>query len=92
MSKKDEGMFDVGTTWMILTVTFYHCGKIKRREGNLLEFEPGSYRIEDSGEIKNAIGSGKFTSAEIVPAACIVNLDAMTAAYRWPHEIPKATL
>ena len=90
--KASEGMFDIGTCWLVLTVAFYHCGKVKRRDGNLLEFEPGSWRVEDAGEIRNAVSSGKFTSAEIVNAPCIVNLDAMTAAFRWPHEVPVATL
>ena len=78
----------IGKSFYFRTVTYHLTGKVTGVIGNLLTLEDSAW-IADSGRFMQAIKDGKLNEVEPTGDA-IVNLDAVTDFYPWPHDLPTA--
>lgn len=86
---KKELPFDVGSSYLIRTVTYHVLGKIKTIKGDFLVLENASW-VADSGRFGEALKKGSLSEVEFAGAA-VVNVNAITDAYPWIHELPNQT-
>ena len=77
----------IGKAWFIRTVTYHLVGKVTGRVGTFLTLKDASW-VADSGRFMAAIKSGLLSEVEPVGDA-IVNINAITDAFPWKHQLPK---
>lgn len=79
--------FKAGQSYFIRTVTYHCVGRVERIIGKFLVLQDASY-VADSGRFMNALKEG--TLDEVEPTGeHIVNVDSITDAFPWAHELPK---
>ncbi len=86
---KKELPFDSGKSYFIRTVTYHVLGKVKDIKGDFLVLQNASW-IADSGRFGEAIVKGTLSEVEFTGEA-IVNVNAITDAYPWTHDLPDRT-
>lgn len=79
--------FEVGGKYFIRTVTYHLTGKVEAIQGNFLVLSDASW-IADSGRFNEAIAKGTLSEVEPVGTA-FVNMNSITDAFPWKHELPK---
>ena len=77
----------VGTKLFIRTVTYHLVGKVEKVFGNFMQLSKASW-VADSGRFMNAIKNGTLNEVEPVGDA-FVNINAITDAFPWKHDLPK---
>lgn len=82
-----ENPFEIGKSYFIRTVTYHLIGKVKEIKGAFLVLEDASW-IADSGRFHKAISEGVLDEVEPVEDA-IVNMESITDAFEWKHELPR---
>jgi len=83
--------FDVGSSWLIRTVTFAVTGKVKQVKGKFIVLEDAAW-VADTGRFSTAIESGTLSEVEAVTVDVVVNTDSIVDAYIWKHRLPKETI
>jgi hypothetical protein len=86
---KKELPFNVGDAYLIRTVTYHVLGRVKEIKGDFLVLKEASW-VADSGRFGEALNKGSLSEIEFAGAA-IVNVNAITDAYPWAHELPDQT-
>lgn len=86
---KKESPFEVRKSYFIRTVTYHVLGSVKEIKGDFLVLEKASW-VADSGRFGKAIKTGCLSEVEFTGPA-IVNVNAITDAYPWDHELPIET-
>lgn len=86
-TKEQYGPFAKGQSYFIRTVTFHLVGRVSGCIDSFLTLESASW-VADSGRFMNAIRDGELNEVEPVGEA-IVNLQSITDAFPWKHELPK---
>jgi hypothetical protein len=79
-------MFTKGKCYFIRTVTYHLVGKVAKIEGDFMLLKDASW-VADSGRFMNALKEGKLNEVEPVGDA-IVNLQSITDAFPWVHDLP----
>lgn len=87
MANEKVQAFEIGKAYFFRTVTFYLTGRITGRDGQFLLLEDAAW-VADSGRFMQAIKDGKLNEVEPVGDA-IINLDSITDAFPWKHNLPK---
>ncbi len=86
--KNQEVPFQVGKNYFIRTVTYFVTGKVKAISGHFLVLDEGAW-IADTGRFSNAIDEGKLNEVEPVSVDIFVNLNSISDAFIWKHELPR---
>lgn len=81
--------FEIGSSYFIRTVTYHLTGRITRIAGQFLVLEDAAW-IADSGRFSEAIDEGRLNEVEPVNGLVIVNMNSITDAFNWAHELPRA--
>ena len=81
--------FEVGSAYLIRTVTYHVLGRVKKIQGNFIVLDEASW-VADSGKFSLAIEKGELAEIEYVGKA-IVSMTAIVDAYPWGNKIPKET-
>ncbi len=81
--------FAIGAQYFIRTVTYHLTGRVVNIVGQFLVLEDAAW-IADSGRFTQAINQGTLNEVEPVNGPVIVNLNSITDAFNWAHELPKA--
>lgn len=84
--KNPETPFEVGKAYFIRTVTYHLTGEVRAIVGQFLVLEKAAW-IADSGRFASAIGKGELNEVEPVGDA-IVNVNSITDAFPWKHDLP----
>ena len=81
--------FRTGTAYFLRTVTYHIVGRMLRREGNLLILTDAAW-VADSGRWAEATAKGTLNEVEPFPPGheVAVNLDTITDATAWNHQLP----
>jgi hypothetical protein len=82
-------MFDAGDKVFFRTVTYHLVGEIAQKEGDWIELKDASW-VADSGRFHKALADGTLSEVEKVGIA-FVNLNTVTDAFPWTHDLPVAT-
>jgi len=82
--------FDVGSKWLIRTVTVAVTGRVKQVKGNFIVLEDAAW-VAYTGRFNEAIERGKLSEVEAVTVDVVVNTDSIVDAYVWRHELPRET-
>ena len=82
--------FDVGSSWLIRTVTFAVTGRVKQVKGKFLVLEDAAW-IADTGRFGQCIETGSLDEVEAVTVDVVVNTDSIVDAYFWRHDLPRET-
>ena len=80
--------FKVGDAYYIRTVTYHMTGRVKAIVGQFLVMEDGAW-IADSGRFTDAIMKGILSEVEPVEVDMYVNLNSITDAFQWKHDLPR---
>ena len=83
-------MFNVGEKWFLRTVTYHLVGEITEQDGSLIRLKDAAW-VADSGRFSSALKNGKLNEVEFVGDA-VVNLDTVTDAFPWKHDLPLETV
>jgi hypothetical protein len=83
--------FDVGSSWLIRTVTFAVTGRVKQVKGKFIVLEDAAW-VADTGRFSDAVESGTLSEVEAVTVDVVVNTDSIVDAYIWKHRLPKETI
>lgn len=81
--------FAIGAQYFIRTVTYHLTGRVANIVGQFLVLEDAAW-IADSGRFMQAINDGKLNEVEPVNGPVIVNLNSITDAFNWAHELPRS--
>ena len=81
--------FDIGSSYLIRTVTYHVVGRVMKVSGDFLVLESASW-VADSGRFGEAIAKGNLDEVEFAGPA-FVNTNAITDAYPWTHDLPNKT-
>jgi hypothetical protein len=82
-------MFESGK-FFFRTVTYHALGNIVERQNNFVKLEDASW-VADSGRFSKAIENGDKALLEVEYVGTMyVNLDTVTDAFPWEHDLPKA--
>lgn len=84
-----ECPFEIGSAYLIRTVTYHVLGRVKAIKGNFLMLDEASW-VADSGRFSVAIEKGELSEIEYVGKA-IVSLTAIVDAYPWSNKTPRET-
>lgn len=79
-------MFKVGDKLFLRTVTYHLVGRIDAIDGEWVKLADASW-VADSGRLTQAIKDGTLAEVEPVGIA-FVNLQTVTDAFPWRHELP----
>lgn len=79
-------MFKVGDKLFLRTVTYHLVGRIDAIDGEWVKLADASW-VADSGRLTQAIKNGTLAEVEPVGIA-FVNLQTVTDAFPWRHELP----
>jgi len=88
---KTDLPFDVGSKWLIRTVTFAVTGRVKQIKGKFIVLEDAAW-LADTGRFSVAIESGTLSEVEAVTVDVVVNTDSIVDAYVWKHKLPEETI
>lgn len=80
--------FVTGASYFIRTVTYHLTGRLKAIDGAFLILEECSW-IADSGRFSDAINNGMLSEVEPVNGLVRVNMNSITDAFDWKHELPR---
>lgn len=86
---KKELPFELNKSYFIRTVTYHVVGRVEKIHGDFLVLKNASW-VADSGRFSVAIEKGKLSEVEYVGFA-IINVNAITDAYPWTHDLPTKT-
>ena len=87
-NSNNEYPFTVGESYFIRTVTYHLTGKVNQIKGKFLILEEAAW-IADSGRFMQAINDGTLGEVEPIKVVAIVNIDTITDAFPWMHELPR---
>lgn len=79
--------FQVGKAYFIRTVTYFATGQVKAIVGNFLVLEKAAW-IADTGRSRQAIMDGLLNEVEPVEVDMFLNVNSITDAFVWKHELP----
>lgn len=83
-----EYPFVVGEKYFFRTVTYFATGRVKRITGTFLELEDAAW-VADTGRFRDAIMKGTLSEVEPVEVPMFVNMQSITDAFVWSHELPR---
>ena len=84
----NEIPFVVGGKYFIRTVTYFATGRVAEVKGNFLVLEDAAW-IADTGRFREAIMSGVLSEVEPVEVPMYLNINTITDAFEWSHELPR---
>ncbi len=88
IKEKKENPFVIGESYFIRTVTYHLTGRLKKIVGNFLILEDAAW-IADSGRFKQAINDGVLNEVEPVKVCPLINIESITDAFPWFHDLPR---
>lgn len=88
-------VFEVGKAYFIRTVTYHLIGRVTAvpqhgQIGSFIRLEGASW-VADSGRFMQALQDGKLNEVEPCGEA-FVNIESITDAFPWKHELPDKQL
>lgn len=86
--KKLDVPFKIGANYFIRTVTYFATGKVKAIVGQFLVLEDAAW-IADTGRFMEAIMEGKLNEVEPVSVDMFININSITDAFVWEHDLPR---
>lgn len=85
--EKLEVPFQVGKAYFIRTVTYFATGRVRAIVGNFLVLDEAAW-IADTGRFSNALATGVLNEIEPVDVDMYLNLNSITDAFVWKHNLP----
>lgn len=85
---ENEIPFVVGGKYFIRTVTYFATGRVAEIKGQFLVLEDASW-IADTGRFRDAIMAGVLNEVEPVEVAMYLNMNTITDAFEWKHDLPR---
>jgi hypothetical protein len=85
---ENEIPFVIGGKYFIRTVTYFATGEVESIKGNFLVLKDASW-IADTGRFRDAIMSGVLNEVEPVEVPMYLNINTITDAFDWQHELPR---
>ena len=81
--------FKKGTRYLFRTVTHYQIGKVVDSDDQFVWLEDAVW-LADSGRFSECLKTGSVSEFEPIPDECkpMVNIQALSDAFVWPHETP----
>lgn len=79
--------FVIGGKYFIRTVTYFATGMVKEIKGNFLVLESAAW-IADTGRFRDAIMTGVLNEVEPVEVQMYLNVNTITDAFEWKHNLP----
>lgn len=86
--KQMDYPFKVGGSYFIRTVTYFATGRVKAIVGQFLVLEDAAW-IADTGRFMEAIMDGKLNEVEPVSVDMFINVNSITDAFIWKHDLPR---
>lgn len=86
--EKMECPFKVGGKYFFRTVTYFATGKVKAIVGQFLVLHDAAW-VADTGRFSNALATGILSEVEPVDVEMFVNLNSLTDAFEWKHQLPR---
>lgn len=80
--------FQVGKSYFIRTVTYFATGRVKAIVGSFLVLEDAAW-IADTGRFRQAIMEGTLNEVEPVEVDMFLNVNSITDAFVWGHDLPR---
>lgn len=84
----NEIPFLVGEKYFIRTVTYFATGRVKAIKGHFLVLEDGAW-IADTGRFRQALVDGVLNEVEPIDCEMYLNINTITDAFEWVHELPR---
>lgn len=80
--------FRIGKKYFLRTVTYFATGEVTAIVGNWLVLKDGAW-IADTGRFRDAIMKGMLSEVEPVDVPMYVNMNSITDAFDWIHDLPR---
>ena len=81
------GPWQVGTAYLVRTVTNYLCGRLVWAGPQELVLEDAAW-IADTGRYSDALSSGSLREVEPIPGPVVIGRAAICDAAIWTHPLP----
>lgn len=85
----DDSPWEVGTSYLIRTVTMTLTGRLVRVTPKELVLEDAAW-IADTGRFHNALSTGSLAEVEPFESPVIVGRGAVIDATKWSHALPRS--
>ena len=86
-AKQMVGLWQIGQSYLIRTVTHYYTGRLTAVDGNELLIEDAAW-IADTGRFADVFKTGLPREVEPMPGSVILNRGAIIDAAVWSHPLP----
>lgn len=83
-----ECPFEIGGKYFIRTVTYFATGEVEEIRGDFLVLKDAAW-VADTGRFRQAIMDGVLNEVEPVEVAMFVNMNSITDAFEWEHNLPR---
>ncbi len=81
--------FEIGGKYFIRTVTYFATGEVEEIKGDFLVLKDAAW-IADTGRFTQALATGVLSEVEPVETPMFVNINTITDAFEWQHNLPRA--
>ena len=81
--------WQVGTAYLVRTVTNYLCGRLTWVGPAELVLEDAAW-VADTGRYSSALAEGRLGEVEPIPGPVIVGRGSVVDAAKWTHALPLA--
>ena len=88
-TKSTSRGFQIGTSYLIRSVTHYYTGRLVAIEGDLLVLEDAAW-IANTGRYADCLRTGTLGEVEPCPGDIILGRGAFIDAVEWTHPLPRA--
>jgi hypothetical protein len=80
--------FEIGGKYLFRTVTYFATGEVESIKGNFLVLKDAAW-VADTGRFREAIMTGVLSEVEPVEVPMYVNINTITDAFVWSHNLPR---
>jgi len=88
MVSGEEIPFVIGGRYFFRTVTYFATGEVESIKGHFLVLKDAAV-IFDTGRFADALKSGVFSEIEPSEVPMYLNINTITDAFDWSHNLPR---